>query len=127
VPIALGIAPFCAKRKTPLDAQPFAGIDVVAGRLERLRAGLKGKVDVRSTSPKWAWVEYVLAQGDQTEGLAVLEAVRRGGRFADYRKAFSALGYGVRGEQSPRLGNSHVQPPPELRRPRATARSLPMT
>jgi radical SAM superfamily enzyme YgiQ (UPF0313 family) len=127
VPIALGIAPFCAKRKTPLDAQSFAGIDVVTARLERLRTGLRGKVDVRATSPKWAWVEYVLAQGDQTEGLAVLEAVTRGGSFSDYRKVFTALGYGVRGEQQPRLGGGHLTPAVELRKSRATPKSLPVS
>jgi len=91
MPLSLGIAPFCAKRNTPLDGQPFAGIKVVQDRLERLRRGLKGRVDVRSTSAKWAWVEYVLAQGNEAEGLAVAAAVREGGRFADYKRAFSAL------------------------------------
>lgn len=90
-PVALGIAPFCAKRNTPLDGQPFAGISVVEKRLERLRRGLRGRADVRSTSAKWAWVEYVLAQGGPDEGLAVLEAVRDGGNFAAYKRAFSRL------------------------------------
>jgi radical SAM superfamily enzyme YgiQ (UPF0313 family) len=89
VPIALGIAPFCAKRNTPLDGQAFAGIDVVDRRLDRLRRGLRGRVDVRSTSAKWAWVEYVLAQGGEAAGLAAVEAARAGGRFADYRRAFA--------------------------------------
>jgi radical SAM superfamily enzyme YgiQ (UPF0313 family) len=92
VPVALGIAPFCAKRNTPLDKQPYAGIDVVDARLDRLRRGLKGKADVRSTSAKWAWVEYVLAQGGEAEGLAVIDAVHGGGSFASYRRAFEALG-----------------------------------
>ncbi|WP_394844433.1 B12-binding domain-containing radical SAM protein [Pendulispora brunnea] len=91
VPLSLGIAPFCAKRNTPLDGKPFAGIKVVQDRLERLRRGLKGRVDVRSTSAKWAWVEYVLAQGSEAEGLAVIDAVREGGRFADYKRAFASL------------------------------------
>ena len=90
-PVALGIAPFCAKRNTPLDGQPFAGIDVVEKRLDRLRRGLKGRADVRSTSAKWAWVEYVLAQGGPEEGLAVLEAVRDGGNFAAYKRAFGRI------------------------------------
>jgi radical SAM superfamily enzyme YgiQ (UPF0313 family) len=90
-PITLGIAPFCAKRNTPLDGKGFAGIDVVRDRLDRLRRGLKGRADVRATSARWAWAEYVLAQGGEAEGLAVLEAARAGGKFADYRKAFKAL------------------------------------
>jgi radical SAM superfamily enzyme YgiQ (UPF0313 family) len=91
VPVALGIAPFCAKRNTPMDGAGFAGISVVAKRLERLKRGLRGRADVRSTSAKWAWVEYVLAQGGPDEGLALLEAVREGGHFAAYKKAFSNL------------------------------------
>jgi hypothetical protein len=46
---------------------------------------------VHSTSAKWAWVEHVLAQGGESEGLAVIDAVRKGGGFAAYRKAFAAL------------------------------------
>lgn len=91
VPISLGIAPFCAKRNTPLDGHGFAGIDVVRDRLDRLKRGLRGRADVRSTSAKWAWAEYVLAQGGEAEGLAVLHAARAGGKFSDYRAAFKAL------------------------------------
>ena len=91
IPIALGIAPFCAKRNTPLDGAAFAGIDVVNHRLDRLRRGLAGRADVRATSARWAWVEYVLAQGGEAEGLALLDAVRAGGTFQAYRKAFAAL------------------------------------
>jgi radical SAM superfamily enzyme YgiQ (UPF0313 family) len=91
IPLSLGIAPFCAKRNTPLDGMPFAGINVVEKRLERLRRGLRGRVDVRATSAKWAWVEYVLAQGAEAEGLAVLEAMRDGGGFAAYKRAFAKL------------------------------------
>jgi radical SAM superfamily enzyme YgiQ (UPF0313 family) len=90
-PLALGIAPFVAKRNTPLDGEPFAGIKIVDKRLERLARGLKGRVDVRSTSARWAWIEYVLAQGGPTEGRAVMDAVHNGGNFAAYKRAFEAL------------------------------------
>lgn len=89
IPVALGIAPFCAKRNTPLDGQPFAGIEVVDQRLRRLRQGLRGRVDVRATSARWAWVEYVLAQGGESEGLAVIDAVDAGGSFRAYERAFA--------------------------------------
>jgi radical SAM superfamily enzyme YgiQ (UPF0313 family) len=91
IPLSLGIAPFVAKRNTPLDGAPFAGISEVETRLRRLRRGVRGRVDVRATSARWAWVEYVLAQGGRSEGRAVLEAVRAGGRFADWKRAFDAL------------------------------------
>ncbi len=103
VPVALGIAPFCAKRNTPLDGEPFAGVDVVERRLDRLRRGLKGRADVRATSAKWAWVEYVLAQGGEAEGLAMVDAVDAGGSYGAYRKAFAAL------EKRPKAGRKALR------------------
>ncbi|MDP8999944.1 MAG: radical SAM protein, partial [Myxococcota bacterium] len=91
VPVALGIAPFCPKRNTPLNGEPFAGIDVVDARLARLRHGLKGRADIRATSARWAWVEYVLAQGGEKTGLAVIDAVDDGGSFRSYERAFGRL------------------------------------
>ncbi|MCG8421677.1 MAG: B12-binding domain-containing radical SAM protein [Proteobacteria bacterium] len=90
--IAIGVAPFVAKRNTPLDGSEFAGIRVVDSRLDRLRRGLRGKVTVRPTSARWAWVEYMLAQSGPEAGLAVLDAHRKGGRFGDYKRAFAARG-----------------------------------
>lgn len=91
IPLSLGIAPFISKRNTPLDGQPFAGIKVVEKRLARLRRGVKGRVELRATSARWAWVEWVLAQGGPAEGRAVLDAVRAGGSFRDWERAFAAL------------------------------------
>ena len=90
--VALGIAPFVAKRHTPLDGAPFAGIPAVEARLKRLRSGLKGKATVRPTSARWAWVEYMLAQGTSDAGLAVLDAYRNGASFAAYKRAFAERG-----------------------------------
>jgi radical SAM superfamily enzyme YgiQ (UPF0313 family) len=90
-PLALGIAPFVAKRNTPLDGEAFAGVRVVERRLARLRRGLQGRVDLRATSARWAFIEYVLAQGGSAEGHALLAAHREGGSFRDYERAFAAL------------------------------------
>jgi len=90
-PLVIGISPFVAKRNTPLDGAPFAGIHLVEERLARLRSGLKGRVELRATSARWAYVEYMLAQGSYAEGRAVLEAVHAGGRFSAYKAAFQAL------------------------------------
>lgn len=92
VPVALGTAPFVAKRHTPMDGQPYAGIKVVSRRMKELRRRLRGVADVRSVSARWAWVEYVMAQGGQETGLAVLDAWRAGASFADYRRAFVERG-----------------------------------
>ena len=87
--ISLGVAPFVAKRNTPLDGTPFAGIPVVRTRLARLHTALRGVATIRPTSARWAWVEYMLAQGSQDAGMAVLDAYRAGGTFAAYKRAFA--------------------------------------
>jgi len=87
--LVLGIAPFVAKRNTPLDGAPFEPIDVLDAKLARLRAAVAGRVTLRPTSPKWAWVEYRLAQGGMEAGRAAARAGRAGGRFADWKAAFA--------------------------------------
>ena len=86
-PLALAVAPFVAKKNTPLDGQSFAGIKVVEERVAQLRAALGKVVDLRATSARWAWVEYRLAQGAAAEGRAALSAVHAGGRFSDWKRA----------------------------------------
>ena len=93
IPLALGVAPFVAKRNTPLDGTDFAGIRVVEDKLERLRKGLRGAVDVRPTSARWAWVEYVLAQGGMAAGERALAAHQAGGAFAAWKRAFAEEGH----------------------------------
>jgi radical SAM superfamily enzyme YgiQ (UPF0313 family) len=92
LPVALGVSPFVAKRHTPLDGAPFAGIREVDARLDRLRRGLKGKAEVRPTSARWAWVEYMLAQCGPEAGLAAMDAWRAGGTFAAWKRAFTERG-----------------------------------
>ncbi len=89
--VALGVAPFVAKKNTPLDGTPFAGIKVVDKRVTRLRKLLRGKAEIRPVSSRWAWVEYELAQGGPKTGLAAYEAWKNGGRFSDWRKALATV------------------------------------
>jgi len=88
IPISLGISPFVAKRNTPLDGAPFEPVPALEAKMERLRLGLKGEVDVRPTSPRWGWVEYMLSQGDERAGLAAMDAWRAGGKYASWKRAF---------------------------------------
>ena len=92
LPVALGVAPFVAKRHTPLDGAPFAGIREIDHRLDRLRRGLKGRAEVRPTSARWAWVEYMLAQCGPEAGLAAMDAWAAGGAFVAWKRAFAARG-----------------------------------
>lgn len=110
VPTALGIAPFVSKRNTPLDRMDFAGIKIVEQRLERLRKELRGKVDVRATSARWAWVEWAMAQGGYDMADAAEQAWRDGGGFSDWKRAIKDH------------RNEVQMPPEELRLGRPTGR-----
>ena len=88
--LVLAVASFVAKRNTPLDGAPFADIASLEARLARLRTGMRGRVKVGGDSPKWAWIEYRLAQGGAAEGLATVRAARAGGGFAAWKAALSS-------------------------------------
>ncbi len=87
--IVLTFSTFVAKRNTPLDGQPFFGVKQAERRLKKIRAGLKGQVEIRPQSPRWAHVEYLLAQRGPEAGHAAIKAVRAGGRYADWVRAFA--------------------------------------
>jgi radical SAM superfamily enzyme YgiQ (UPF0313 family) len=86
-PLSLTISPFVAKKNTPLDGSPFEPIPALEEKLRRLRTALKGKVEIRPASARWAWVEYMLAQGDESAGIAAMRAWQAGGSFADWKRA----------------------------------------
>jgi len=86
-PLSLAVSAFVPKHNTPLSDAPFAGIEILEDRLSRLRKGIDRRVNIKPTSARWAWVEYMLAQGTRVEGEAVLRAVNAGGRFSDWKRA----------------------------------------
>ncbi len=90
--LALGIAPFVSKRNTPLDKHGFAGIPYVNGVLKRLRKELRGRVDIRSVSARWAWVEWNVAQGGFSMADATESAWRAGGGFSAWKRAIAEFG-----------------------------------
>jgi len=92
LPLSLSVSPFVAKKHTPLDGAPFEDLRLLDRRLAAIRAGLKGKADVRPGSTRWAWVEYALSQGTEEAGLAALDAWRGGGGIGAWRKGFAARG-----------------------------------
>ncbi|MGZ6142565.1 MAG: radical SAM protein [Myxococcales bacterium] len=92
VPLRFGCAPFVAKRNTPMDGSPFMPIEEIERRIAYLRAKLRGRAEIRPTSARWAWVEYMLAQGDASAGLAAEDAWRAGGTFAAWKRALRDRG-----------------------------------
>jgi len=118
--VVLGIAPFVAKRNTPLDGAAFEPIDVLDAKLARLRAAVGGRVMLRPTSPKWAWVEYRLAQGGLAAGRAAARAARAGGRFADWKAAFADVPVPAANDvQSPTVAIASISTRAPLGRPAA--------
>ncbi|NCG17976.1 MAG: radical SAM protein [Rhodobacterales bacterium] len=89
--LALGVAPFVAKKHTPLDGEPFAGIKEVDRRMRQLTRGLRGLAEVRPVSSRWAWVEWEVSQGGPETGHAILEAWRNGGKFAHWKQALNRV------------------------------------
>ena len=88
VPLSLSVSPFVAKLNTPLGGAPFEDISSLEAKFSRIRGGLKGKVEVKPGSPRFAWIEYKLSQGNDSAGLAAMNAWRQGGRFAAWKRAF---------------------------------------
>tara|TARA_Y100001934_G_scaffold278276_1_gene379118 strand:- start:581 stop:1726 length:1146 start_codon:yes stop_codon:yes gene_type:complete len=110
--VSLGVSPFVAKRNTPLDGSLFVGIKECERRIDFVRKGLKNSVELRSTSARWAWVEYELAQGGWSAGLAALQAWQAGGNFAAWRQALKDVGRSHRGNpiSAPALISSFAEP-----------------
>ncbi|MGC8825486.1 MAG: B12-binding domain-containing radical SAM protein [Anaerolineae bacterium] len=64
--IVVNVTPYVPKPHTPFQWLSAPAVDVVKGRLERVRQGLRGKrVQVRAESPEWSQVQAVLARGDE--------------------------------------------------------------
>ncbi len=85
--VALGMSPLVAKKRTPLDGEPFEDKKSLEKKIRIVHQGLGKSVDIRSTSVRWAWVEYQISQGgwDMAD---VAEAVYAdGGGFAAWKRA----------------------------------------
>ena len=91
-PIALGIAPFVPKRTRQWMTMVLLESKWWRRNSKTLKkdfAQQAGKAQIRSTSVKWAWVEYMLAQGGSDMGYAVLNSVHNGGKFAHWKRALN--------------------------------------
>jgi radical SAM superfamily enzyme YgiQ (UPF0313 family) len=115
--LTLTFSTLVAKRNTPLDGQPFLGVKQAEARLRRIRAGLRGRVQVRPQSPRWAHIEYEIAQRGPEVGHAALQAVHAGGRYADWIRALGELPenrrplvFGDEAARARRKGKAAAQP-----------------
>lgn len=87
--VALGLSPLVAKKNTPLDGAPFEDQKVIQDRVKYVHRELGGLVDIRSTSARWAWIEYELAMGGFDMADAAEEAYKNGAKFSAWRRAIT--------------------------------------
>jgi len=85
---AMAISPFVSKKNTPLDNQQFENIKSLDVKINKIKKNLSKYIDIRSTSAKWAWIEYKLAQGNYESGFSALNAYRSGGNFSAWKNSF---------------------------------------
>jgi len=85
--IALGMSPLVSKKNTPLDGIPFQDEKFLEAKIKRLNETLGRKIDVRSTSIRWAWIEHALAQGGWEMADAAEEVWKDGGSFGAWKRA----------------------------------------
>ncbi len=85
--VALGLSPLVAKKNTPLDGVPFEDTKVIERRVKRIHKELGRSVDIRSTSARWGWIEYQLAQGGWDMADAAEAAYKEGGGFGAWKRA----------------------------------------
>jgi radical SAM superfamily enzyme YgiQ (UPF0313 family) len=97
-PLSLSISPFVPKRNTPLGRAPFESISAQAEKLSRIRFELQRKVDVKPSSARWAWVEYMLSQGGESAGFAAMDAWKAGGSFSSWKRALIRCEVGIDGQ-----------------------------
>jgi len=86
LPVTLAVSPFVPKPGTELADAPQAPPKEVDRRLRYIRKSLQGRVRIQPASARWAWVEALIAQGDESTGEAVLRAWERGGKFAHFKR-----------------------------------------
>ncbi len=93
--LALAVSPFVPKRHTPHFADRFAGVKTIERKLKFITRRLgrhRARVELRSTSARWAWVEAVIARGGPEVGLAALRLTERE-NYALWRQALSEVGW----------------------------------
>lgn len=85
--VALGLSPLVSKKNTPLDGIEFQDEKFLEAKVKRVHEGLGRRVDIRSTSVRWSWIEHELAQGGWEMADAAEQAWKDGGSFGAWKRA----------------------------------------
>lgn len=86
----LGVSVFVPKQHTPLANAPFVGIAKANQKMRHLTRLAGHKIQVKPASVRWAYIEYMLAQGNAETGHAALCAWKKGGRYSDWKSCLES-------------------------------------
>jgi len=80
--------PFVPKPHTPFEQVPFAGLEELREKINRVRALKRRRLEIKYQDPEVSYIETILSRGG-TEIFPVIEKVyTTGGRFEEWREAF---------------------------------------
>ncbi len=91
--VALGMSPLVAKKNTPLDGSPFEDSKSLERKIKHVHKRLGRKVEIRSTSVRWSWIEYHLAQGGWAMADVAVDVWKAGGGYAAWKRAIKRHGF----------------------------------
>lgn len=91
--VALGMSPLVAKKNTPLDGSKFEDSRSLERKIKHVHKRLGRKVDIRSTSVRWSWIEYHLAQGGWAMADVAVDVWENGGGYAAWKSAIKRHGF----------------------------------
>lgn len=91
--VALGMSPLVAKKNTPLDGAPFEDPSSLEKKIKLVHKRLGRKVEIRSTSVRWSWIEYHLAQGGWALADVALQVWKDGGDYGAWKRALKQQGF----------------------------------
>jgi len=90
--ISLGVQAFVPKPRTPLSDVAMLPVAALEKRLALLKRLLKGRDQLAPASPKWSWIDWKLAHGEEKSALAAIAAYEEGGAFGAWKKAVEEAG-----------------------------------
>jgi len=94
VKFTASVGAFVPKPGTPFERSGMEPIPILERKIRKIERAARPlpNVEVVSDPPKWAYIEAVLARGDERTAEVLLRAYRLGGTFSAWRRAARELG-----------------------------------
>lgn len=91
IKVSATVQAFVPKPGTPLCRAPMEALPVIERRLRLLKKGVKGRVRLLPTSPKWSVIDWKLAHGGFQSAHAAIAAENEGASYAAWKKAVRSI------------------------------------